>query len=233
MLSGNLTKYDCDNKEFEGFIAYPKEEGDKIIILAHAWAGRDDFICEAAKKIASWGYIGFAWDLYGEGIVGKSPEENTRLKNVLLNDRELLKKRLVESYAQAQRLKPTAKIGVMGFGFGGLCALDLMRCGVRLNAVVSVYGHFSPPGWKTSLLHPPKTLILHGMNDKIEPIEKLREFSIEMNKLEVEWTAHLYGGTMHAFMNPQVNLPEQGLCYNGTSADAVWRDAKIFFDQNM
>jgi dienelactone hydrolase len=33
----------------------------------------------------------------------------------------------------------------LGFGFGGLCALDLARSGVDIKGAISIYGHFDSP----------------------------------------------------------------------------------------
>lgn len=43
--------------ELEGFVATPSEEKRPVVILCHAWKGRDDFICEKAKAIAEWDYV--------------------------------------------------------------------------------------------------------------------------------------------------------------------------------
>jgi dienelactone hydrolase len=55
--------YQDEGIELEGFVAYPKEEKRPVVILCHAWKGRDNFICEKAKAIAEWGYVGFALDM--------------------------------------------------------------------------------------------------------------------------------------------------------------------------
>jgi dienelactone hydrolase len=38
-----------------------------------------------------------------------------------------------------------SQIAVLGYGFGGICALDLARTGADLKGAISVYGHFDPP----------------------------------------------------------------------------------------
>jgi dienelactone hydrolase len=57
--------------------------------------GRDDFICEKAQEVAGWGYVGFALDMYGKNIIGKTKEENAALKKPFIENRQLLAKWIV------------------------------------------------------------------------------------------------------------------------------------------
>ena len=86
--------YMDQNVVLEGFSAYPSGKKRPLVILCHTWWGRDDFICEKAKEVAQWGYVGFALDLYGKGVLGRSKEENAALKKPFLEDRHLLQRRL-------------------------------------------------------------------------------------------------------------------------------------------
>lgn len=115
--------------ELEGFVASSSEEKRPLVLLCHSWAGRDPFICEKAEQIAEWGYVGFAIDLYGKGILGKSKEENAVLKAPFLKDRAFLLKRLLIGLEVASGLPyvDASKRPALGFGFGGVCALELTR----------------------------------------------------------------------------------------------------------
>ena len=64
------------------------------VIVCHAWAGCDAFALKQAETMASLGYAGFAADLYGEGRVGTSTEENAELMQPLVENRGLLRERL-------------------------------------------------------------------------------------------------------------------------------------------
>ena len=45
----------------------------------HAWAGRAPFEEDVARKLAGLGFVGFAMDVYGKGVLGSGPEENAAL----------------------------------------------------------------------------------------------------------------------------------------------------------
>lgn len=143
----NAISYSDKSTELEGFVAYPSQEKRPAVILCHAWRGRDDFICEKAEEIASWGYVGFALDMYGKGVLGKSKEENAALKKPFLEDRALLQRRVLKAFETVQSLPyvDSSRIAVLGFGFGGICALGLARSSANLRGAISIYGHFTPP----------------------------------------------------------------------------------------
>ncbi|MDD2801869.1 MAG: dienelactone hydrolase family protein, partial [Methylococcales bacterium] len=112
------------------------------VLISHAWGGRDDFVAEKANKLAELGYVGFALDMYGKGVLGNSPEQNSKLMQPFMADRGLLQKR-IKAALYAVRLLPwvdDSKIAAMGFCFGGLCVLDLARAGADLKGVVSFHG---------------------------------------------------------------------------------------------
>ena len=221
---------DCD---LEAFVAYPSEKKGPLVILCHAWKGRDAFICEKAQEIAQWGYVGFALDMYGKGVSGKSKEESAALKRPFIEDRSLLQKRVIKGFEVASNLPyvDAKRVAVLGLGFGGICALDLARSGANLKGAISIYGHFDPP--PKFLIKPikAKVLILHGYNDPIIPQEELRRFEKEMDEGRVDWQAHIYGNTMHAFATPGANDPEAGLLYNPVAAARAWIAVREFLHE--
>lgn len=217
----------------EGFVAHPKDGKHPLVILCHSWKGRDDFICKKAKEIAKRGYVGFALDMYGRGILGKSKEENAALKKPFIQDRHLLQRRVLKALEVSFRLScvDPKRVAVIGFGFGGLCALDLARSGADIKGAVSVYGHFDPPPPKLIKQVKAKILVLHGYNDPISPQEELRRFEKEMCEAKVDWQAHIYGNTMHAFAAPEANDPEAGILYNPIVATRAWIAIQNFLDE--
>ncbi len=210
--------YQDDGCELEGFVAYPSEKKCPLVILCHAWKGRDEFICKKAQEIARLGYVGFALDMYGKGVQGKSREENAALKKPFLEDRLLLLKRVTSGFEAAKNLPfvDPSRIAVVGYGFGAVCALDLARGGVGLKGVVSVYGHFKGPHPAANIQA--KVLILHGYKDPVTPQEELLAFEKEMSEAGVDWQAHIYGDAMHAFATPEANDPQAGIQYHPLSA---------------
>jgi dienelactone hydrolase len=115
------------------------------------------------------------------------------------------------------------KLGAIGFCFGGLCALDLARSGAELRGVVAFHGLFMPSGLPRQKIAA-RVLALHGYDDPMAKPDALVAFCDEMTEAGVDWQVHAYGGTMHAFTNPQANDPAFGTVYQ-PRADARSRVA--------
>lgn len=216
--------YQDNGIDLEGFVTYPSEGKRPLVILCHAWKGRDNFICEKTRLIAKQGYVGFALDMYGKGVLGKSKEENAALKKPFIQDRHLLCRRVTKALEVASSLPyvDSKKIAVIGYGFGGICALDLVRSGAELKGAVSVYGHFDPPPSQSSKKIQAKILVLHGYRDPVVSQEELMRFEKEMNAAQADWQAHIYGNAMHAFATPEANDIDAGILYNPLAAYRAW-----------
>lgn len=225
--------YQDHDVDLEGFVAYPTEEKRPLVILCHAWKGRDDFICEKARLLAKQGYVGFALDMYGKGVLGKSKEENVLLEKPFIQDRHLLLRRVTKAFEVASSLSyvdPT-KIAIIGYGFGSICALDLARSGAQLKGAVSVYGHFSPSPQALIKKIQAKILVLHGFLDTITSQEELRRFENEMSDANVDWQTHIFGNAMHGFANPEANDAKMGILYNPIAAHRAWKEIQHFLSE--
>ena len=230
-LNHQFIPYQDGEKQLEGFFAYQHPEKRPLVLLCHAWKGRDEFICEKATQIAALGYSAFALDMYGNGVLGNSREENRALKQPFIENRRLLQTRVLKGFDSALALPyvDMSRIAVLGFGFGGLCALDLARTGAALKGAVSIYGHFDPPQNCPQQRIKAKILILHGYNDPISPISELEHFQQELTREDVDWQTHLYGNTFHAFATPSANDPVAGIVYQPLSAARAWEQVERFF----
>lgn len=200
------------------------------VLISHAWGGRDDFVAEKANKLAELGYVGFALDMYGKGVLGNSPEQNSKLMQPFMADRGLLQKR-IKAALYAVRLLPwvdDSKIAAMGFCFGGLCVLDLARAGADLKGVVSFHGLLGAPDNLEANSIKAKVLALHGHDDPMGPVEQVLAFEQEMTKAGADWQLHTYGHTMHAFTNPKANDPALGTVYQVNADKRSWLAMKNF-----
>lgn len=227
--------YEDNGTILEGFLSYDLAWTDKrpAVILCHAWRGRDDFVCEKAEMMNEWGYIGFALDMYGKDVRGTNPAENTALMTPFIADRTFLQRRLLAALKTVQELPcvDTTRIAVMGFCFGGLCALDFARSGANISGAISVHGLLGEPELVKSERIRAKVLALHGHDDPLVPPDQVRAFEREMTQAGVDWQVHVYGNTMHAFTNPQANDPDFGTVYNPVSAARAWQSIQNFLKE--
>jgi dienelactone hydrolase len=234
-IQANTVGYLDDNVTLEGFFAYDDAiVGTRpLVLIHHAWGGRDEFVADKAKKLAELGYLAFAADMYGKGVRGASPEENARLMQPFMQDRANLQKRALAALANA-KLLPWAdndKIAVMGFCFGGLCALDLARTGTPLRGVVSFHGLLIPPENIPNPQIKAKVLVLHGHDDPMGPPDQVLALQTELTQAGADWQMHIYGGTMHAFTNPVSNDPGFGTVYDRQADKRSWIAMLNFFEE--
>lgn len=226
-------EYSHAGTTLEAFIAYDEAKKQKqaavvddtkkeklpAVLIFHAWRGRDDFVCDKAKWLTQLGYVGCALDIYGKGVLGSGPEENAKLMEPFMKDRNFLRSRMQAGLkvVQDHPLVDTSRLGAIGFCFGGLCVLDLARSGAPLKGVVSFHGLLmGAEGIKNEPIQS-KVLALHGHDDPMVPPEQVLEFEKEMTEAGVDWQLHAYGQTVHAFTNPAANNPEMGTVYSPVS----------------
>ena len=234
-ITTRAIQYEHLDKTFEGVLAWDDVQTGALpaVLIAHAWAGRTENEVDFAKKVAELGYAGFALDLYGKGVVGGSKEENQKLMSPFLEDRGMLQSRLqhIVDVVKDQPEVDSKKIAIMGFCFGGLCALDLARTGADIRGAASFHGLFNAPGNTQGKKIKAKVIAFHGWDDPMVPPEDVAALGRELTEAGADWQIHAYGGTMHAFTNPEANDPDFGTVYNKTAADRAWISFQAFLKE--
>lgn len=225
--------YSSDTLHFHGFLA-ETSPGDKDlkpgVLVVHAWGGRDDFAEEKARALADMGYIALAVDLYGEGRRGANPEENAALMQALMQDRATLQQRMqlaLETLRKVPGVDP-CRTAAIGFCFGGLAVLDLARTGADIRGVVSFHGLLTPPDNTTDIPISASILALHGYDDPMAPPAQLVQFAEELTHAGADWQIHAYGGTVHAFTNPEAHNPDFGTVYSDRANRRAWESMQRF-----
>lgn len=200
------------------------------VLVAHAFRGRDTFECNKAEDIARLGYVGFALDIYGKGVVATEIPAAAALMKPFMDDRQRLQNRLqvcVET-AQAQPEIDGSQLAAIGFCFGGLCVLDLARMGATVQGVCSFHGLLSAPGNTSDATIDAKVLVEHGWDDPMVPPQQVVDFAAEMTAANADWTIHAHGHTLHAFTNPAANNPEGGTAYRQEADRRSWLSMQNF-----
>ena len=234
-IVSNTVNYLDGDTLLEGFFAYDDAfEGQRpTVLISHAWAGRDEFVCKKAEKLAELGYFAFALDMYGKGILGSSVEENSKLMQPFMEDRALLQRRIGAALYAVKRIPWTDEnnIAAIGFCFGGLCVLDLARTGADIKGVVAFHGLFTPPDNLQDQAIKAKVLLLHGNDDPMVPTEAVIALQQELTAKGADWQLHSYGNTMHAFTNPNANDPNFGTVYKEEADKRSWIAMKNFLTE--
>jgi dienelactone hydrolase len=225
--------YFHEKTKLEGYAAYEGEGKKPLILLFHAWTGRDEFACKKAEELAKLGYVGFAVDLFGPGKIGTTHEECGALMQPFVESRQFLRDRMYTAFEAAKKIAVVdqGKIGAIGFCFGGLSALDFARSGAPIKGVVSFHGLLEAPKGVSKEKILSKILVLHGHDDPMVSAESISQFQSEMTRAEVDWQMHIYGHAMHAFTNPKAHDPGFGTVYNSLADKRSWIEMKNFFSE--
>ncbi len=229
-------EYRDGETQLEGFLCYDESQpGPRpAVLISHAWAGLNDFVERKARRLAWQGYACFALDNYGKGKRGTTPEECSALMTPFMKDRSLLLKRLQAGLTTARSMPivDSSRIAIMGFCFGGLCALDLARSNAEIRAAVSFHGMLKPSGLTEPKVRA-KVLMLHGYDDPLAPPEDVLAVAKEFTDAGADWQLHAYGHTVHAFTNPAAQDRNAGMQYDEAADRRSWHALEEFLGETL
>lgn len=236
MLKTEYVEYRDGDVVLEAYVAYDESITGKrpCVLVAHDWTGRRDYACAGAERMAELGYVGFALDVYGKGVFGKDDDAqfNTALMMPFVNDRALLRRRMLAALTAAQNLSQVddSNIAAMGYCFGGMSVLELARSGALVKGVCSIHGLLGQGDVANKSIRA-KVLCLHGHDDPMVKPDQVLAFEQEMTAAQVDWQVHVYGGTKHAFTNPAANNPDFGTVYSQTATRRAEKALANFFNE--
>ena len=211
----------------EGYLAYDDAQGLErrpAILIAPEWRGLDEYAKSRARQFASLGYLAFALDPYGTGIVASDDADAKTRSSALKNDRSLLRQRGMAALQtlMSQPLAARDSVVAIGYCFGGTLVMELARAGAPLRAAIAVHGGLAVGKDAQGNLMPAaagvvkaKILALQGGDDPFVTQAEDDAFMDEMRAAKVDWQLMEYGGAVHAFSNPKSgNDVSSGHAYN-------------------
>ena len=234
-LQEKIVEYRDGEVACKGFYCYDDAFAtpQPAVLISHTWAGRGEFEERKARRLAWHGYACFALDMFGNGKRGANNDENTQLITPFVQDRTLMARR-IQAALSAVRAQPRVdknRVAAMGFCFGGMCVLDLARSGADVRGVVSFHGLLKPPASTAQTQIKSKVLVLHGSDDPLAPVEDVVALQKELTQAKADWQVHVYGGTSHAFTNPQARDSASGLVYKEEADRRSWHTLINFLEE--
>ncbi len=225
--------YQDKDQNYVGWVCAPSDtQKHPAVLIAHDWSGCNDFAKDKARKLAEQGFVGFALDMYGHGTLGSTNEEKMALIQPLVANRAELQARMQCALAACQALPyvDEQRIVVIGYCFGGMCALDLARLNAPIQGAVSFHGLLAEPDNLEQTPIKPTILALHGHKDPMVTPDAVMNFYIEMEARKADWRFMTYGNAYHAFTNPAANDAELGTIYSPDIAQEAWISLLGFLD---
>ena len=178
-----------------------------------------------AEKLVELGYHVVIADLFGRRFTpGADREAAFAAMTELRADRAALRDRLLAVLEEVRKREHVDKerIAVIGYCFGGQCALDVARSGADVAGVVAFHGLFDPPGLPPVPIKS-KVAAYHGWNDPMVPPEAVVALGNELTEGGADWQIHAYGHVGHGFTNPHAHqLGIKGVAYNEAAERRSW-----------
>jgi dienelactone hydrolase len=220
----------------QGYLAYDDAAAGKRpgVLVIHEWTGHNPYARKRAEQLAGLGYVAFALDMYGKGVLAKDAKEASQKADVFKKDRALMRARAaagLDVLRKQDRVDPK-KVAAIGYCFGGTTALELARGGADLAGVVSFHGALDTPNPADARNIKGKVLVLHGADDPFVPPDQVAAFEKEMHDANVDWQLVKYGGAVHSFTNPGAGSDVKlGAAYNKAADQRSWEAMKVFFNE--
>ena len=233
-LKTEVIDYKHGDTPLEGYLAYDDSFTGKRpgILVCHEWSGHNAYARKRAEQLAALGYVAFALDMYGKGVLAKDPKEAAEKAAVFKNDRMLMRARAMAGLDVLRRLPQVDanRLAAIGYCFGGTTALELARGGADLAGVVSFHGGLDTPDPADAKRIRAKILVLTGGDDPHVPKEQVQAFEDEMKKAKIDARVVIYPGAVHGFTNPaNGDDPKKGVAYNKEADAKSWAEMKAFF----
>lgn len=203
----------------EAMLVAPDGASRPAVLVFPTIMGRSALELGFARRLAGDGYAALVADLYGRR--GLPRDECRGLMDALLGDRPLLRSRLLALLETVRAQPEVGPVAVIGFCFGGLCALDLARSGADVAGIASFHGLLSPPGLPPEPIRA-KVAVFHGWDDPLAPPADVEALAAELSQAGADWQLHAYGQVMHGFTNPDAADPASGILYDERAARRSW-----------
>ena len=233
--------YEHAGVKLEGYLAYDdaRTAGGKLpgVLVVPEWWGLNEFVKERAEALAKLGYIAFATDMYGAGIVTTDARKAGELAG------QFYGKPLMAERAQAglDQLLQTgfvdrARVAAIGFCFGGSTCEALAYSGAPLAGIVSFHGGPVPAPADAAAKTKAKFLICTGAVDPFVKPEALAALTKSLEDAHIDYQVISYAGAVHSFTNPGADRLAKdngliGMGYNEAAARRSWRQMQVFFQE--
>ncbi|WP_394840741.1 dienelactone hydrolase family protein [Pendulispora brunnea] len=231
-------EYQADGERRVGYLAVDRARGTKRpgILIAHEASGVSEVVKTRARKLAELGYVAFAMDYVGDGVVLQGLEKTAALLEKYRDAPERIRAvgRASLDVLRAQPECDATKLAAIGYCYGGAAVLELARDGADIACTVGFHAQLSTKHPTDAQKIRGKVLACIGADDPWVPAEQRLAFEQEMRAANVDWRLHVYGGAVHGFANPDADrLKNPALAYHRPSHERSWRAMIDLFEETF
>jgi len=235
--------YEHGGVKLRGFLAYDdaKTKEGKLpgVLVVHEWWGLNDYVKGRAVMLANLGYVAFAVDMYGAGVLATDPKAAGELSGQF-NKKPLQAERAQAGLDQlmATGLVDPSRVAAIGYCFGGSTVQALAYSGAPLAGIVSFHGGLIPATAESAARVKAKILVCHGALDPSAKPEGIDAYLKSMNDAKLDYRFVIYAGALHAFTNPESDANAEKfpgmkgfIAYSPSADRRSWQDMQDFFNE--
>jgi dienelactone hydrolase len=233
--------YEHAGVKLEGFLAYDDDKvnpGAKAagVLVIPEWWGLTEYPKGRAEQLAKMGYVAFAADMYGAGVVTDDPKKAGELAGQFYG-KPLMAERVQAGLDQllASGLVDAKRVAAIGYCFGGSTVQALAYTGAPLAGIVSFHGGLIPVPADAAAKTKAKILVCNGAVDGFVPPESITAFIKAMNDGKFDYQFISYAGAVHAFTNPKADAIAKAtglpIAYHAAADKRSWGHMKQFFKE--
>jgi dienelactone hydrolase len=233
--------YEHAGVKLEGYLAYDDAKATATrpvpgVLVIPEWWGLNEYPKSRAEQLARLGYVAFAADMYGAGVVTGDKTKAGQLAG------QFYGKPLMAERAQAgldQLLKTglvdRQRVAAIGYCFGGATCQALAFSGAPLAGIVSFHGSLIAPTPEQAAKTKAKLLICHGAVDPFVSKDEIEKFKQAVDAAKLDYQFISYAGAIHAFTNPRADAVAKdqgmvgGIGYNAAADHRSWAHMQAFF----
>ena len=234
LISHPVDYADAKGTALQGYVVYDDSITGKRpgILVIPDWRGMTDYARMRSDMLAKLGYVAFAGDVYGKDVRPTTVADYGKQATMYKSDRPLFRERERAAYdiLLKQPMVDPARIGAIGYCFGGTGVMEMAKDGLDLKGVVSFHGGLDASPLSPGATFTTKVLALCGADDPFENPADMTAFEQQLRDNKVDYQIVMYGHAVHAFTDKDVgllNLP--GAKYNAAADHRSWQAMKDFF----
>jgi carboxymethylenebutenolidase len=218
----------------DGYLARPKSEGQyPVVLVITGNTLTEEYIQNTTAMLAQAGFVGFAPNIFSLQKDGMSNDEKRRVFAEEITDARIYADLFASlTFLRSKPFVREGKIGVMGFCFGGRCALMFSTQCVDVAAVAPFYGNLKTPDYAKRDRDPVDvvgqiTAAVQGhysKTDKDIPLPQLAAFGDELKKQNPKSEMFTYDAPHGFFAYTRGS-------YQAEAANLAWKRTSDFFHQ--
>lgn len=223
---GETVEFPSNGASASGYLALPEGGSGPGVVVVQEWWGLDESIKRAADRLAGYGFVALAPDLYHGELAGHDEmDKAAHLMNTLPADRASRDMGAAVDHLVGHEATVGESIGVVGFCMGGMLSW-LLAAGRpdRVKAIAPFYGFPSgdaEPDWSAMTASVRGHMAEH---DDFFPPESARALEAKLRDMGKDVSVVVHAGTGHAFMAPHNALGT----FDEALASRLWPEVAAF-----